>query len=127
MEKYDLIKKYKIPDVYNLLFLENELNKMQSNKYELKKIDDKDVFYFKKQMQSKNIRYFILITHFEHKVLLDRSEQKMVIENQTISNYLIENDVKYNLFFKDKKSFYVYKLINIDIDMLDSIKKYRYQ
>lgn len=55
MANYDIVKKYGIPNVYNVLFLESELNQMQRDQYELKKIDKKDMFYFKKQVQPEHI------------------------------------------------------------------------
>ncbi|MDE6657178.1 MAG: hypothetical protein K2J88_01170 [Oscillospiraceae bacterium] len=89
---YGVIKKYKKSNAYNLLFLEQELNHMHDNGYELKKIDDKNRFYFKQQLPKKNINYFILIPEFayESKLWFDRSK-KLIIELKPIEKYLIEN------------------------------------
>lgn len=64
---------------------------------------------------------------------MDRSVQEQVIATQTISEYLIKNNVKYELLADSKNRFYVYKLITINNDdnttddVLRSVKNLRYQ
>ncbi|MBD5142149.1 MAG: hypothetical protein HDT22_00820 [Ruminococcus sp.] len=101
---------------------------MHENSFTLKKIDNKNRFYFKKQLPKRNINYFVLIPEFayESKLWFDRSK-KLIIETEHIEKYLLENHVTYERFYCEKFSGYIYRLIDIDDNILYHLKNCRYQ
>jgi hypothetical protein len=122
MFKYDLAIRHKHPRVYNVLYFEKWLNDYKSNGLRLLK-NEKNNFYFKKS-SILDFEYFVMVSRYEYKMLLDISGKKTAIDPTFVENYLNENNIKYSCV--SNKDTYIYLINGINKCDLDTIKLYRY-
>ncbi len=114
MFKYDLAIRHKHPRVYNVLYFEKWLNDYKSNGLRLLK-NEKNNFYFKKS-SILDFEYFVMVSRYEYKMLLDISGKKTAIDPTFVENYLNENNIKYSCV--SNKDTYIYLINGINVILI---------